>query len=330
MKHLTRIFPFIFSILCTFYWNAKAEAADYNIPPSIRFTLDREPRTSPIVYYFSKPDPIQTPYPILIICDGSLSKNNLTSVLFMRQHPALASKIEPLNVGCLTIEKWGIDGNESNEEEFWQHYTRSQRLNDHLRVIHHLQKHPPVGWNGKILLLGASEGGPLVTDLSILCQNVIATIVWSGAGDWSWADELWQFMQNLKQDPLWSEMQPSLDSLNTPFPETREEFDVLVETIKAHPTADQRMCGMTYRYLADAFQWSFVDYDKIQAPFLVVTGTEDSIIASSDLFVQKARDAGAPITYFRIDGMDHYVRKRPDVIDQSFEWLEQQLQGQVE
>jgi len=134
----------------------------------------------------------------------------------------------------------------------------------------------------------------------------------------------------LKQDPLWSEMQPPLDSLDTPFPETREEFDALVDTIKAHPTADQRMCGMTYLYLADAFQWSFVDYGKIQAPFLVVTGTEDSIIASSDLFVQKARDAGAPITYFRIDGMDHYVRKRPDVIDRSFEWLEQQLQGQVE
>lgn len=56
-----------------------------------------------------------------------------------------------------------------------------------------------------------------------------------------------------------------------------------------------------------------------------MTGTEDSIIASSDLFVQKARDAGAPITYFRIDGMDHYVRKRPDVIDRSFEWLKQQL-----
>src|SRR5688572_24411945 len=114
---------FILFILC-FCGAINIQAEEYNIPPSIRFTLDREPRTSPIVYYFSKPDSIKTPYPILIICDGSLSKDNLTSVLFMRQHPALASKIESLNVGCLTIEKWGIDGNESNEEEFWQHYTR--------------------------------------------------------------------------------------------------------------------------------------------------------------------------------------------------------------
>jgi hypothetical protein len=36
-------------------------------------------------------------------------------------------------------------------------------------------------------------------------------------------------------------------------------------------------------------------------------------------------EAGAPITYFRIEGMDHWLRKRPDVIDQSFEWLKEQL-----
>jgi hypothetical protein len=212
MKRFAYTFSLIISILCVLCCSSKAEAGDFEIPPSIRFTLDREPSTSPIIYYFSKPDLIDTSYPILIICDGSLSKGNLTSVLFMRQHPALASRVEPLNIGCLTIEKWGIDGNESNEEEFWQHYTRSQRLTDHLHVIHHLQEHPPVGWNGKILLLGASEGGPIVTDLSILCPDVIATIVWSGAGDWPWADVLWQFLENLKQDRLWSEMKPPLET----------------------------------------------------------------------------------------------------------------------
>ena len=51
----------------------------------------------------------------------------------------------------------------------------------------------------------------------------------------------------------------------------------------------------------------------------------DSIIASCDLFVYNARQADVSITYLRIDDMDHYIRKRPDVIEQSFDWLKEQL-----
>lgn len=46
---------------------------------------------------------------------------------------------------------------------------------------------------------------------------------------------------------------------------------------------------------------------------------------SCDQFIQKGLDAGAPITYFHVDEMDHYIRKRPDIIDQSFDWLRQQI-----
>jgi hypothetical protein len=34
------------------------------------------------------------------------------------------------------------------------------------------------------------------------------------------------------------------------------------------------------------------------------------------------------IDYIRVEGMDHYIRKRPDIIDQSFEWLKNQLDQQ--
>jgi acetyl esterase/lipase len=79
--------------------------------------------------------------------------------------------------------------------------------------------------------------------------------------------------------------------------------------------------GMTYMYHADALTYSSPNYQKIRTPMLIIAGTQDSIIQSSDAFVDKARNAGAPITYFRIDDMDHYVRKRPDIIKKSFEWL---------
>lgn len=58
---------------------------------------------------------------------------------------------------------------------------------------------------------------------------------------------------------------------------------------------------------------------------LVVAGTKDSIIDSADAFVKKAKKAGAPVTYMRISDMDHYVRKKEDIIKDSFTWLKEKL-----
>lgn len=309
---------------------SQAKAAEYDIPPSIRFTLDREECSTPIIYYFSTPDaaPGKT-YPIFIICDGSVSKGNERSIFFVRDF--FAGRIHSLDAGYLAIEKCGIDGNEIDKLVFWNRYTRSQRLQDHLQVIRHLEENPPVGWNGQFIFAGVSEGGPLVTDLSILCPNTIATINWSGAGDWSWADELWQFFEHWKKNSFWLRLYDSIPRwmpFSSDIPTTRPEFDALVQEIIANPSPDLWMGGMTYLYHADAFQKPSVDYSKIRTPFLVIAGAEDSIIESCDQFVQKGLDAGAPITYFRVDGMDHYIRKRPDIIDKSFEWLKMQLSSE--
>lgn len=68
-----------------------------------------------------------------------------------------------------------------------------------------------------------------------------------------------------------------------------------------------------------------VDYKRIRTSFLVVAGAKDTIIHSSDTFVEKAKNLGVDVTYLRIEDMDHYVRKRPDIINRSFEWLKNQL-----
>ncbi|OTP71928.1 hypothetical protein [Caballeronia sordidicola] len=52
----------------------------------------------------------------------------------------------------------------------------------------------------------------------------------------------------------------------------------------------------------------------------------DTLIQSSDDFYKKAKQAGVNITYWRIEDMDHSIRKRPELIERSFEWLKQQLQ----
>lgn len=323
---LTRLFRLSFCMLMSLLFIFTfLEAKQYDIPTAIRFTIEREDGELPIVYYFSPPDN-NDPYPILILCDGSSSKGDIRSVFFIRE--CLEDRILPLQVGYLTIEKWGVDGNEVDENAFWSHYTRSQRLADHLKTIRHLQEEPPSGWNGKLVFVGVSEGGPLVTDLSILCPDTIATVNWVGAGDWNWSDELWQFFETWKDHSFWMRLYDAIPRwlpFSSDIPQTREEYDALVQHIIQNPVLDQFLAGMTYLYHADAFQKPTVDYTKIHSPFLVVEGTDDSSIASCDQFIQKALEAGAPVTYLRIEGMDHWIRKRPDVIDQSFDWLKKQL-----
>lgn len=317
----------VFCLFCILFCSCiYAEASPYNIPSSIRYTIEREEGESPIVYYFTTPEINNDSYPILILCEGSSNLDDIDSVYFIRDY--LSARVQPLHVGYLTIEKWGVDGNDINKNEFWNHYSRSQRLIDHLRVIKHLEESPPCGWDGRFIFIGVSEGGPLVTDLSILCPNTVATINWVGAGDWNWADELWEFFENYKKNSLWIRIYDAIlrwCSLPWEIPQNREEYDALFEYIINNPVLDESLAGLSYFYHADAFQRPSIDYSKIHAPFLVVEGTKDNTIYSCDLFVQKAIDAGAPITYFRIEGMDHWIRKRPDVIDLSFEWLKDQL-----
>ncbi len=112
-------------------------------------------------------------------------------------------------------------------------------------------------------------------------------------------------------------------SLDLYFPKSRSDHDqAMDETIK-NPSTDLKLAGMTYKYHHDAL----IAYEKIKTPYLVVAGVKDSIIDSSDAFVRKAREVGAPITYMRISDMDHYVRKKEDVINDSFVWLKKQLEN---
>ncbi len=299
------------------------DISNYQVPPSCRYSLTR-PEGTDLIYYFSKPH--VSSYPITILCEGSSSKNNLYSVVHL--HRYFLEELMGLNSAVLTVEKWGIDGNQINEAEFFDHYTRSQRLQDHLKVISHLKNNPPEGWNGQFVFIGVSEGGPLVTELSTLCPDTLATINWSGAGDWSWADELWKFFEDLKRKSFLFKLYdwiPRWLPYSSDIPYSRTEFDNLVQEIIQNPNPNQTMGGMTYLYHADAFQKTAIDYSKIKSPFLVVAGVDDSLIQSCDQFVQKALKTNAPITYMRIEGMDHYVRRRPDILEKSFQWLQAQL-----
>ena len=114
-------------------------------------------------------------------------------------------------------------------------------------------------------------------------------------------------------------------SMDLYLPKTPKEYDQAMDQTLKKSNRDKELMGMTYKYHADALTYPVPDYKRMRTPFLVVAGAQDTIIHSSDAFIDKAKKAGAYVTYLRVLDMDHYIRKRRDIIAQSFEWLEQQL-----
>jgi pimeloyl-ACP methyl ester carboxylesterase len=285
---------------------------------SARMSIINDDKTE-TVFYLTTPQ--HQRFSIAVVCEGSNTQDDIESV--WRLHQYGQKDLADMGLAILTIEKQGIDTDKIDRDRFFAHYTRSRRFHDHVAVIDHLLKKPPVGFNGRLIFIGASEGGPLVNQLSIHYPQTIAIINWSGAGDWSWPDEIWAWGQQMrKEHPILS----GLYGWWHKVPKTRAGFDaVMTETLR-DPSDKRWFLGMTYRYHADAIKTPALEYRKIQAPMLVVCGTKDSLIHSCDSFVEKAQVAQARITYWRIEGMEHRIsQNKENLIPRSFEWLKQWL-----
>ncbi len=131
---------------------------------------------SSIVYYLQLPINTDQKYPMVVLCDGSYEPfGTIQNVLPL--HDFFAQLLESCNVGLLTVEKWGVDGNHVDKSLFHSHNTRSQRTQDHLDLLQLLdQKHIP-GWNGKYVVIGGSEGGDVITRLMLArAESIIAAI----------------------------------------------------------------------------------------------------------------------------------------------------------
>lgn len=307
----------------------KKELKIYEVPQKSRFTTKRNGvDSSDIVYYMSTPP--KSSFPIAIVCGGSSSKNDLLSIIHF--HRYFLQEFLDLGVAVITVEQQGVDNKNIDAQEFMMHYTRSERLYDHENVIENLKSYPPEGWNGKLIFLGVSEGGPLVTTLTTQYSDITtATINWCGAGNWSWRDELWVFMEEMKKEIPWHiKLRMNFPkwvpfAIDFSLPKTRQDYDHIMDQALQDPDYNKEFMGMTYKYHADALNYPKCDYNKISTPMLVVAGDQDTIIHSSDEFVKKAKEANAPITYLRVPGMNHYIRKHPRVIAESFEWLRRQF-----
>lgn len=300
-------------LLCFLIFHLHANTV-YEIPENIRYTTHRDD-ASKITYYFIPHINTNKKHPIAIVCEGSSLKGELESVMRIHTAWGLHQSLTQMGLGIVTVEKRGIDGNIINEKEFFENYTRTNRFNDHCSVIEALKLNPPTGWNGKLIFIGGSEGGPLALSLTLKYPSqTIATVNWAGATDNSWPDQIWNFFHY----DSWLTWLVGLYHL----PWSKEKLYKKFKEIKCNPSSEKWFAGLTYRYHADVFEEEKRNamYTKIATPLLVVTGTKDTIIDTSDTFVDKAQQAGVPITYYRVDGMGH------GVIDPKFGMVEKTLQ----
>jgi len=239
----------------------------YTIPARARYTTPRPHEKDPdIIYYFTPPQ--KESYPIALICTGSSTKECLYSIIHI--HRYFLKEFMDLGIGVITLEQWGIDGPSIDPEEFIQHYTMTQGLKDHQTMIDTLLTQPPKGWNKKFILLGISEGGVLVTNLTATYnQCVSATMNWCGPPS-PWIKELWYgFGKILYQNPVCAHHISFKDCRHcNKGIQSFQAHEAFIEHIIEHPCFDEEFLGMTYAYHADAMFFPQVDFTKLEKPFL--------------------------------------------------------------
>lgn len=282
-----------------------------------------------IVYYFHTP--VCKSFPIVIFCSGSTSKENVASIYPI--HRYFCENFSDLGVGWITLEYPFVIPNYIRRDHFMKFYTRTQRLRDHQQVITHLLRKPPKGWNGKLIFFGVSEGGCLVTALTEkYADRTLATINGSGADGWDWPQELWNFLEKIREmfsanAPWYVRIRGKLPdwcpgSLDLRLPKTRSEYNQMLAQMLQNPVPNRTWIGMSYRYHADAIRWPKTNFSNLKTPYFVIAGDQDPAIGSSDAFVQKAKESGVNVTYLRLKNVDHRVTRKREAIEAIRSWMQ--------
>lgn len=154
-------------------------------------------------------------------------------------------------------------------------------------------------------------------------DHVTATVNWCGAVDPSWREHLWADIHKVLIENPECPHEVKVNDCNICLEQirSREDYEKRMDDITCDATCNRHFLGMTYKYHADAMLYPHIDYKKIRTPLLIVAGTKDAITTSTNVFVEKAKVARVDITYICVEDIDHYIRKRPDIINKTFEWL---------
>lgn len=246
-------------------------------------------------YYLETPS--KSFFPIIVAIEGSFDKKKGPRSIIGLHH-VLSTPLLEAGFALVTLERRGVKGIEVDETLFHQFNLPSQRLADHVGFVEHLKENPPPGWDGRLIILGGSEGGPVAIKLS----HKIAPdgcIILAGCQDEPFKELIWDFVQFSKMSDLKNGQY---------LPATREEFDWQCERMKLDPDPTKWWLGQTYLYWSEALdQTEAEEFLGLRCPVMVVAGSKDLKTESTDRLVEKGLSQGQEVNYLRVEGMGHQV-----------------------
>lgn len=282
-------------------------------------TLSLEQADGLRLYYYLDVPAAPQPAPLVVILQGSEC---------LRVEHKYGPMIEQLNqagVGVLRIEKPGLTPTTPIGQcppEYLQKNTLDRRLWDVLRVLAELRGNP--GWNGRLALVGGSEGGMLVGLLAPLVPEARAAVILSSGGGLSFDQELKLMIAT------------HMRSQGAPPDKVAEEQGKLEEVFqlaRREPSttrewgSDGKLARNTYLWLSRALDLSiWRALLAYQGPILVVHGTADAStpVESARELERRFLEAGRGNLELRLDpGGQH--GPRPEVIQESLDWVVEKL-----
>lgn len=265
--------------------------------------------------YFDRPDS-KTEVPVVVFLDGS----HATSVIV--SHDKLAARFNLRKIGLISLEKRGISRKKIDQDEFRAHDCFAERLQDYILLLKHLKDRKIPGCNGRIVLLGGSEGGKIVPRLSLEFSTAIQGVVLIGSGGGlSFGEEMkFQSQQLIQQMGAFKRFSYKLRG--SMFP---KEIEQHYEKMLSNPESLE-MCGpKTWKWFASYLRYDLLsDLLKVEVPIYMIHGEEDMMvpIKSADL-IQEAFDQAGKINlqYARYDDLGHALTGREDVYAPMLDWI---------
>lgn len=264
-------------------------------PVHARVGVARGPDASSVSYLWAEP-PGAASYPLVLFLDGSGCKSVTNVVGFSR--PLLDR-----GIAVLLPEKRGVrvdDDGSRCSEEFLRTNDREERVRTAVEIVHAAQ--PELArWDGRLAVVGASEGGAIAAAVARALGNVVAVASLAGGGE-----------------PQGEELR----ALGVP------DLDAKLAEIRANPTSDKSWLGAenTYRRWASYIDYAPKDdFDRLTVPILVLQGDRDESVppASADVL------GGRPnVTVRHYPSLNHQWRDRlglphaRDVLRDLAAWLD--------
>ncbi|MCA9792857.1 MAG: alpha/beta hydrolase [Candidatus Eremiobacteraeota bacterium] len=237
---------------------------------SLAVSAESLPRPDGTPIYYTLARPVRAGFPILVILQGS--EYRPADGRFEAEREYLLGR----GVGVLVVEKPGI-GPGLTIQDYLVWNTIDRRLLDYLEVFSHLRG-SEAGWDGRLILVGGSEGGLVAGILATLLPETRATVLISSVSTRPMAE--WLPEHVVEQMRAGGAPAVAVDAW-------RAEF----EGIRAacHQTPDSRewasdgaLARNTYRFWDSILEVRTTGaLEKARQPTLVLLGSQDESLPST-------------------------------------------------